>query len=281
MLQDLGQLQQLTLLHLTNGLPMERGYMVAVRDFAPAAAYSALTASSNLRHLDIADNRLPAGAWQHVFPDGRLLPHLTSLDLSEVCDDGGLLPVPEVTRLVSSCPALKALYLWEACNTVPIPAVPAELLAPLQQLSGLQTLHLSPAVWTPAAMPGLSPALCQLTGLRELRLWQNSNAEEGLLLHLTQLRHLTSLEYVGRLNGVHKNYNFRWKVRFVEGGERELWLCGRMQSSSGTCRGVLCCCRALAMRLSGARCCAATLTTLVARWQPRRPRHCWQQSDPV
>ena len=41
----------------------------------PAVSYSALTASSRLRHLKVSGCRLPAGVW-HVFPDGRQLPHL-------------------------------------------------------------------------------------------------------------------------------------------------------------------------------------------------------------
>lgn len=218
MLQDLGELQQLTLLKLNEGLPAEGGN----GGYAPAAAYSSLTAaSSNFRHLDIGHNRLPARTWQHVFPEGRLMPHLTSLNISRTCNTEGLPPLPEVARLVSCCPALKALYLWVTSNTAPPDFVPVriELLAPLQHLSGLQTLHLAPAVWRPGVTPGLSPpAVCQLKGLQELRVWQKSRAEEGLLLELMRLRRLTSLDYVGRLNGVHKNYHFLCQVRLPDTG---------------------------------------------------------------
>jgi hypothetical protein len=44
----------------------------------PAACFSAVTASSTLHDLDVGCCILPAGVWQHFFPAGRRLPHLTS-----------------------------------------------------------------------------------------------------------------------------------------------------------------------------------------------------------
>jgi hypothetical protein len=65
LLSDLQQLQQLT--HLSINVPREGND----RGDPPAAAFSALTASSKLHHLDVAYWALPAGAWKHVFPAGR------------------------------------------------------------------------------------------------------------------------------------------------------------------------------------------------------------------
>jgi hypothetical protein len=76
-LSDLHHMQQLTHLALDYSL----------LDFygtdSSAAAFSALTASSNLRHLDISGCMLPI-EWQHVFPTGRRLPHLRSLILDDL-----------------------------------------------------------------------------------------------------------------------------------------------------------------------------------------------------
>jgi hypothetical protein len=77
----------------------------------PSAAYSALTASSQLQHLSISECTLPTGVWQHVFPAGRHLPHLQSLNISYVkqATDYGYAAAPEGSRLVSCCPGLQSL----------------------------------------------------------------------------------------------------------------------------------------------------------------------------
>jgi hypothetical protein len=72
LLSDLQQLTQLTQLDLEN---------VQQPDGAPAAAYAALTASSQLHSLRLPGIHLPAGAWGHMFTAP--LPHLTELDLLE------------------------------------------------------------------------------------------------------------------------------------------------------------------------------------------------------
>ena len=56
----------------------------------PAAAFSALTASSKLQHLAVNWWTLPAGVGQHVFPSGRQLLNLRSLDLT-CCRTAGCL----------------------------------------------------------------------------------------------------------------------------------------------------------------------------------------------
>jgi hypothetical protein len=151
-----------------------------------AAAFSALTASSKLQHLNVANNRLPAGVWQHVFPDGRQLPQLTSVRIAYVTQLGSWdtpAPAPEGTRLVSCCPALQCLDMWQLQYI-------AERLTPLAGLSGLHTLRLHSYI----RKDGLE-AVCQLTGLRELTLGAPGTAE-GLLLQLAQLKQLTRLDYV-------------------------------------------------------------------------------------
>ena len=131
LLQHLQQLQQLT--HL-----LASGSWGGSRGNPPATACSAITANSKLQHLNMAFCRLPAYALQHVIPAGRQLPLLTALDISWVAHSMGDAVAPsEIGRLFSCCPALLCLDMrgWE-CN--------AALLAPLQGLSGLHTLHLSP-----------------------------------------------------------------------------------------------------------------------------------------
>jgi hypothetical protein len=74
LLSHLQPLQQLTNLNLAHSLTADE------QDSPPAAAYAALTASSKLQHLDLTCCTLQAGAWQHMFPAGRQLPQLLSLD---------------------------------------------------------------------------------------------------------------------------------------------------------------------------------------------------------
>jgi hypothetical protein len=113
---DLRQLTQLTYLRLCNSLSAYQASNI------PAAAYSALTASSKLQHLDISECVLPAGVWQHLFPAGRQLPHLTSLDIDGVEQPHGVnsrqpLAGPEGSLLASCCPRLPAVQpRWVLCS---------------------------------------------------------------------------------------------------------------------------------------------------------------------
>jgi hypothetical protein len=150
----------------------------------PATAFAAITASSQLQEIDISDNVLPAGVWQHLFPAGRRLPHLTCLEMSDVrvaAVRGGAASAAEISRLVSCCPGLQSLDLMGFSRSVP-------LLGPLQRLSGLHTLHIE--VVEPTAAQGFIEGVC-LTGLRELDVSVFDMA--GQLLQLTQLRQLTAL----------------------------------------------------------------------------------------
>jgi hypothetical protein len=79
---------------------------------APAADFSAFTASSKLRSLNISGRTVPAGAWKHMFPTGRQLPHLTYLDISEVKEPSGTwAAAPKGTYLVSCCPNLREINM--------------------------------------------------------------------------------------------------------------------------------------------------------------------------
>jgi hypothetical protein len=64
----------LTLLALHDG-PLDVPFPAA------PAAYSSLTASSNLQSLTIEGANMPDGVWQHVFGAARQLPQLKSLVL--------------------------------------------------------------------------------------------------------------------------------------------------------------------------------------------------------
>jgi hypothetical protein len=181
-------LSQLELLqHLTH-LKLACSLASTDKGDGPAAAYAALTASSTLQHLDVCGCTLPVGVWQHIFPAGRQLPHLQTLNIAAVkLPAGGHSAAPDGNRLVDCCPGLQELeMLWLLCN--------AEQLTPLSRLSGLTRLSLN----LPDG-PGLDSAtqsVCQLTGLRALDVKMPRTAEAArLLLQVTQLQQLTSLQY--------------------------------------------------------------------------------------
>jgi hypothetical protein len=85
-------LLRLQTLHQLTNLTMGFSWWLKHKDEPPAAAYSALTASSKLQHLDIRGCTVPAGVWQHVFPPRRQLPHLRSLNISAVRQSSALMP---------------------------------------------------------------------------------------------------------------------------------------------------------------------------------------------
>lgn len=182
-LQPLQQLQHLQLTYSNLALTTRAGN-------PPVAAFSALTASSMLQHLDISSCTLPTGVWQHIFPAGRQLPHLQALNISRVKGSPGTYAAaPDISLLVSCCPGLQLLDMWGLQHGV-------GQLAPLQGLSGLQTLSL--AVDDHTAVEGVQ-AVCQLTGLRHLRMDLPRSADvHGLQLwQLMQLQQLTALTFHG------------------------------------------------------------------------------------
>jgi hypothetical protein len=185
LLSYLQDLQQLTHLGLGGSHSWEEG------DIAPAVT-SALTASSKLQHLDISGWMLPAAVWSHVFPTGRRLPHLWSLNITGVlhptrCGFHAYATAPAGSQLVDCCPGLQSLLMQDLKHS-------AKLLPALHGLSGLHTLGLS-AVQAHEQLDGV----CQLTGLRELVV-RAPDVAQGLLLQLTQLKQLTALTYSGPLD---------------------------------------------------------------------------------
>ena len=193
LLTNLQGMQQLTHLNLRSSARAAGGLLLYMQEGTPpAAAFSALTASSKLQFLSVPHCMLPAGVWEHLFPAGRQLPYLQSLDIRCVSQLGGSdATAPEASRLVSCCPSLQKLDMdMLQCN--------AEPLTPLQGLSGLHTLHLG--VSGPTAAEGLA-AVCQLTGLRALSMRIQDVAEGPALLQLTQLRQLTELQVDRAIDG--------------------------------------------------------------------------------
>jgi hypothetical protein len=188
---------QLTHLHLIKTMePVEEGN-------PPASAYAALTASSKLQYLNIANCELPTGAWQHMYAAGRQLPQLQTLDISCVFQAASRAHAPYTggTTLVSCCPGLTRLWLDDSSQSEVQHST--DLLTSLQKLSGLHTLSWS--AHDGAAVERL-PLVCQLTGLRELAVsypgFGGQSYKEGLLLQLTQLKQLTRLCYVGPAPGL-------------------------------------------------------------------------------
>jgi hypothetical protein len=133
LLSHLQHLQQLTYLDLHRSL-------LYVEASPPAAAYSVLTASSKLQHLDISYCTVPAGVWQQMFPAGRQLPCLKTLNI--MCQQHGASQTalgPDGSLLVSCCPALQEL---DMCSPWPSADTCACMLVPLTKLGSLTKLRL-------------------------------------------------------------------------------------------------------------------------------------------
>jgi hypothetical protein len=128
LLHQLQHLPHLTHLDLVNSL-------ICAEDNPLAAAYSALTASSKLQHLNISGAMVPADALLHIFPAGRRLPCLQLLALKGIQQPSGhQATAPEGSCLVSCCPSLQSMDMQDLCCS-------AKLLAPLLGLTGLHTLR--------------------------------------------------------------------------------------------------------------------------------------------
>jgi hypothetical protein len=130
--------------------------------------------------MDIAGWRMPQGAWQHVFPVGRVLHVLEMLSLNT---QGELLDQRGLQSLVRCCPRLKSLRFSSVC------AVGAPL-TPLLQLAQLSSLSVPGLADTEASLG----VVAQLTGLQDLHNPPPSNLSEAGLLRLTSL---TCLTYLG------------------------------------------------------------------------------------
>jgi hypothetical protein len=142
---------------------------------APAAAYSALTASSKLAFLGVPCCVLPEGAWQHVFPAGRRLPQLRELHALHAPD----MSASDAARLAACCPSLESLEAE---------LQPGADLQPLVQMSALTQLVISGVTDTTAT--GFQHATPRL---RALTINPPHAFTHEALWHLVPLRQLTAL----------------------------------------------------------------------------------------
>jgi hypothetical protein len=117
LLSDLQHLQHLTHLDLSE----TSCFHIPPYSNPHAAAFSAITASSKLQHLNMHRCHLPAmnhaaDVWQFLFPTDRQLPHLKILDISYVIQGligyyASFAAAPDGTRLVKCCPGLQSLRM--------------------------------------------------------------------------------------------------------------------------------------------------------------------------
>jgi len=143
-----------------------------------AEAFSALTVSSRLQHLQLVNFGIPACAWQQMFPPGRCLRELCRLGVVFVNQqETQQLSPADLQAMVSCCPALVDLHLG--------PQLAVSTAAPLQQLTGLT--HLSMC----APFQDSAPSIAQLTGLQQLML---ASRQAGDLVTVSRLLQLTVLQ---------------------------------------------------------------------------------------
>ena len=104
-----------------------------------------------------------AGAVQHMFPAGRLLPQLSYIELQGKDSTGYYMDEPFMTAadlasLISTCPALQKLYI---CNAL-------EASADVSALLQLPHCCTSIQIGGPAFGDGAASVVCQLSQLRDL-----------------------------------------------------------------------------------------------------------------
>lgn len=147
---------------------------------APAAAYSALTASHKLAYLDISGAEPPADAWRHLLPAKRPLTALQRLHLAgvyEASTEG--LSDKQLQHLVQACPKLENLQCWLQPTVLP------EALLELTALTGLALQGVTEEV--------ADSVLLQLTALQDLHIVPDSSIDDAGMLRLTALTKLSQL----------------------------------------------------------------------------------------
>lgn len=157
---------------------------------APAAAYTALTASDKLRELVFdADGEipLPSGALRHTFPKGRVLPHLTLLSLEGKSLDPdnnahAFVSARKLTAAFAACPALRSLHI---CSTLK----PGRLTPLLRLPRSVTSLCVGGAAFGDAA----AAVVAQLTHLGSLGWDVSPGFTDVGLQQLTALQGLTHL----------------------------------------------------------------------------------------
>jgi hypothetical protein len=183
---------ELTLLHeLKLDLYFEQSEVEAV----PSVAFSALTASSQLRvlHVELSHDTevaLPGpDVLQHMFPAGRLLGQLHTLVLGppDFCPLHWCLSLADLALIAASCPALQTLSLVDVFELAS-----EDSLRPLLDLTMLSSLRVGGAAWDDSAA-GVVAQLTQLTSLEWVLTQDDSSrlSQAGLL----QLAALDRLQF--------------------------------------------------------------------------------------
>lgn len=176
LLAILPQLQQLTALKLQMDSPDMQA--------PPQAALTALTANSNLRHLSLDETTLPYGVrLQQVFaPNTNRLLQLEELSLLDksVMEE---LDLSDIECIARCCPNLKAFsFKGVMAEEVPL-------------LTGLTKLHCGDTDVTGVNDDFVCALVQQLSGLRDLHLYNTGTCTADGLLALTGLQQLTRLAF--------------------------------------------------------------------------------------
>jgi hypothetical protein len=176
--------------HLTKLLLLPNGSL----EWPPVGpAYSALTASSHLVHLEMYDAGLPDGAWSYMFPAAHKLPHLTSLRMQRGAAwlESGVPPrwtAAETSSLVSCCPSL--------CEVTRLRLQLGPHVSELHKLTALTRLHVMyEGLDGPGSFEESMRGLAAVTQLLELDLLHVSETlSVAALLPLTSLTALNKLK---------------------------------------------------------------------------------------
>jgi len=167
-------------------LSVIRGYLHCTD--LPAQCFTALTAASDLECLEWElVEALPLGAVQHMFPEGKQLPHLHTLSLTTgtwgAQYQGHYVTAADLNSISAACPVLERLNVTNALQ----PGEERGLL-----MLPARCTHLS--IGGNATEDSSVSVVTQLTQLCSLT-WQNSLDLTDLgLEQLTALRALTSLD---------------------------------------------------------------------------------------
>lgn len=185
-----GQLRHLTSLQVKLSIMSSRHFCCNV----PAAACSALTASSNLRELVLLDIWWPEAGWEHILSESRQLPQLTRLALGwpKLGQESYRSPPPQrLQQIASCCPAVQDLSLGLTLAGDD----QVDSVAALQQLTALVRLQVCCLSNDTAA--ALGSGLSSIASLNFLMIINTDHPLSTLnhhgLLHLTVLQQLLML----------------------------------------------------------------------------------------
>jgi hypothetical protein len=162
----------------------------------PGPAYSALMASSNLQDLYMYNTRPPAGVWPYVFPEARILPHLTKMcffDCKYVgeSDPPSAWGAADLPHLVRVCPNM--------CMISGIDLQHGPHVSELHELTALTYLGLYYDSSSLAAREETFKGLAALTQLEDLCI--SCGDEEPQVASLLPLTSLTALTRLWVSNG--------------------------------------------------------------------------------